>query len=95
MIQRISAAQRTASLDDEQRKALLMIASGAPLPQCLDALTEAVARLAEAGTPETMTSNRGEVTEARDQVADERKGIKFLGKNLKKLFQKKQRAGGG
>ena len=46
LIQRISAAQRTASLDDEQRKALLMIASGAPLPQCLDALTEAVARLA-------------------------------------------------
>lgn len=33
------------SLDEEQRQALLMIASGAPMDCCLDALTDAVARL--------------------------------------------------
>nr|WP_253206938.1 ATP-binding protein [Verticiella sp. GG226] len=33
-------------MDEEQRKALLMIASGAPVGDCLDALTDAVARLA-------------------------------------------------
>ena len=39
-------AHRTSQLDEEQRQALLMIASGVPLAQCLDALTEAVGRLA-------------------------------------------------
>lgn len=39
-------AQQMAQLDMEQRQALLMIASGAPIATCLDALTEAVGRLA-------------------------------------------------
>jgi signal transduction histidine kinase len=39
-------ADRAARLDEEQRKALLMIASGAPMGDCLDALTDTVGRLA-------------------------------------------------
>lgn len=49
MDQDLSQAQLASQLDEEQRQALLMIASGAPLATCLDALTEAVGRLA----PET------------------------------------------
>lgn len=45
----LAQAHRTAQLDEEQRKALLMIASGAPVQRCLDALTDAIGRLA----PET------------------------------------------
>lgn len=37
---------RVARLDEEQRQALLLIASGAPVGACLDALTDAVGRLA-------------------------------------------------
>lgn len=37
---------RVARLDEEQRYALLLIASGAPVGECLDALTDAVGRLA-------------------------------------------------
>ncbi|XQA67182.1 ATP-binding protein [Xanthomonas sacchari] len=46
MYRELAQAQRDACLDAEQRKALLMIASGAPMEECLDALTDAVARLA-------------------------------------------------
>lgn len=46
MYRELAQAQRDASLDEEQRKALLMIASGAPMDACLDALTDAVGRLA-------------------------------------------------
>ncbi|MFJ1302797.1 ATP-binding protein [Pseudomonadota bacterium AL_CKDN230030165-1A_HGKHYDSX7] len=38
--------ERAAQLDEEQRQALLLVASGAPMETCLDALTDAVARLA-------------------------------------------------
>ncbi|AVS67948.1 hybrid sensor histidine kinase/response regulator [Paracidovorax avenae] len=46
MYRELAQAQRDARLDEEQRKALLMIASGAPMDECLDALTDAVGRLA-------------------------------------------------
>lgn len=42
----LTPADRASALHLEQRQALLMIATGAPLAQCLDALTDAVARLA-------------------------------------------------
>ena len=42
----MNPAARTAQLDEAQRQALLMIASGAPLGECLDALTDAAGRLA-------------------------------------------------
>ncbi|MCW0386883.1 Sensor histidine kinase RcsC [Xanthomonas sacchari] len=45
MYRELAQAQRDAQLDAEQRKALLMIASGAPMAECLDALTDAVGRL--------------------------------------------------
>lgn len=38
--------ERVARLDEEQRQALLLIASGVPMDECLDALTDAVGRLA-------------------------------------------------
>lgn len=46
VIEDFAPAQRATQLEQEQRTALLMIASGAPLAACLDALTEAVGRLA-------------------------------------------------
>lgn len=49
MNQEFAQSERSAKLDEEQRHALLMIASGAPMGSCLDALTEAIGRLA----PET------------------------------------------
>lgn len=45
MYRELAQAQRDARLDAEQRKALLMIASGTPMEACLDALTDAVGRL--------------------------------------------------
>lgn len=45
MAQESSCAPSTKNLDQEQRQALLMIASGAPMEHCLDALTDAVGRL--------------------------------------------------
>ncbi|WP_315123994.1 hypothetical protein [Comamonas antarctica] len=42
----MNPAVRTAQLEEAQRQPLLMIASGAPLGECLDALTDAAGRLA-------------------------------------------------
>ncbi|MDP2304742.1 MAG: hypothetical protein Q8P18_01780 [Pseudomonadota bacterium] len=50
------------------------------------------ARLAEDGTPEPMTAQNGEVTSANDLVADDRKGLRLIGKELRKLYAKKDPA---
>lgn len=60
--------------------------------QLLDAKRWFYARLAERGTPERMTSNRGEVTEAGDTAPDARRGLKVFGKDLRKTFEKKDPA---
>ncbi len=46
MSDQLALARRASLLDEEQNKALLLIASGAPMQDCLDALTEVASRLA-------------------------------------------------
>jgi hypothetical protein len=60
--------------------------------QLLDAKRWFYARLAEAGTPEAMTSRKGEVTDAANLAKDDRKGLRIFKKDVTKLFEKKDPA---
>lgn len=58
-------AQRLSRLDEAQRQALLMIASGTPLALCLDALTDVVGQLAP-GTRACVLLANGDLTRMGD-----------------------------
>jgi hypothetical protein len=59
--------------------------------QLVDAKRWFYARLAEAGTPETWTSESG--VESEEAPSDRRKGITVLGANMRKLFKGKRGEG--
>jgi len=60
--------------------------------QLIDAKKWFYARLAEAGTPEAMTSRSGVVTDAANLAKDDRRGLRIFKKDLTKMFEKKDPA---